>query len=155
MTPLKFSSCCFGDQFYIFKRCAYYLDFGFFFLDYSEATALISIRHSVVLWVSVSIDPCHDSRFQNEQRSFAPLCDLLLIIRFGIIYTSIHVWIPFTCRSNLSNLFSIHARVVIRLHDDKSKTKTPLRWRVLILKLLKKIIYSLSCLLNDKSDCRG
>lgn len=136
MTPLKFSSCCFGDQFYIFKRCAYYLDFWFFFLDYSEATALISIRQSVVLWVSVSIDPCHDSRFQNEQRSFAPLCDLLLIIRFGIIYTSIHVWIPFTCRSNLSNLFSIHARVVIRLHDDKSKTKTPLRWRVLILKLL-------------------
>lgn len=136
MTPLKFSSCCFGDQFYIFKRCAYYLDFWGFFLDYSEATALISIRQSVVLWVSVSIDPCHDSRFQNEQRSFAPLCDLLLIIRFGIIYTSIHVWIPFTCRSNLSNLFSIHARVVIRLHDDKSKTKTPLRWRVLILKLL-------------------
>lgn len=136
MTPLKFSSCCFGDQFYIFKRCAYYLDFWVFFLDYSEATALISIRQSVVLWVSVSIDPCHDSRFQNEQRSFAPLCDLLLIIRFGIIYTSIHVWIPFTCRSNLSNLFSIHARVVIRLHDDKSKTKTPLRWRVLILKLL-------------------
>lgn len=136
ITPLKFSSCCFGDQFYIFKRCAYYLDFRFFFLDYSEATALISIRQSVVWWGSISVDPCHDSRFQNEQRSFAPLCDLLLIIRFGIIYTSIHVWIPFTCRSNLSNLFSIHARVVIRLHDDKSKTKTPLRWRVLILKLL-------------------
>lgn len=135
MTPLKFSSCCFGDQFYIYKRCAYYLDFLGFFLDYSEATALILIRQSVVWWGSISVDPCHDSCFQNEQRSFAPLWDLLLIIRFGIIYTSIHVWIPFTCRSNLSNLFSIHARVMIRLHDDKSKTKTPLRWRVLILKL--------------------